>query len=136
VCNDRVEIVKTLIQAGADVNRKNRSGYQAIHLAAARKTEEAFAILQILLWAGCELEGKSEDGETALHIAESGRSANALIQGGADIESRIAAGWSSSRKGCTPLHVHACDGNLQIVMVLIQAGAEVNARCSRGETSL
>jgi ankyrin repeat protein len=136
VRRDRVEIVKTLILAGADVNRKGCYGRQAIHEAAGKTTDEAFAILELLLWAGCELEKKDCLGSTPLHKAKSGRIATALIQGGANIESRTSSLDCIQPSGYTPLYWHACESSIEIVEILIQAGADVNARCDNGKTPL
>jgi ankyrin repeat protein len=136
VDHERVEVVKTLILAGADVNRKTNFGYQAIHTAASVTGDEAFAILELLLWAGCELEKKNPNGSTPLHMAKSGRVAKALIQGGADIESRVSSLSCFPWNGLTPLHEHARKGRIEIAEILIQAGADVNARCDKGKTPL
>jgi ankyrin repeat protein len=135
--DERVVIVKTLILDGADVNRMNNFGHQAIHTAAERTGDEAFAILKLLLWAGCELEKKDCLGSTPLHKAKSGRIATALIQGGADIESRKSSeeGWPYVN-GNTPLYLHVLRGNIEIVEILIQAGANVNARGDKGKRPL
>jgi ankyrin repeat protein len=135
--DERVEIVKTLILAGADVNWKNGFEDSAIHHAVGAETDEAFAILQILLWAGCELEGKNLYGDPPLHRARTARIAKALIQGGADIESRTSSLEFVNMNGFTPLHWHASRaGGIEIVEILIQAGADVNARCDKGKTPL
>jgi ankyrin repeat protein len=119
-----------------DINRRDGIGEQSIHHAARRKNDKAFAILKLLLWAGCELDEQSRYGNTPLHLAVSARIAKALIQGGADIESRRSSLEYCFRNGHTPLHEHAFEGNIEIVEILIQAGANINARSHDGKTPL
>jgi ankyrin repeat protein len=133
---DREEIVKMLILAGADVNRMRLGCEQAIHAAMRETTDEKFAILRLLLGVGCKLDEETRFGDTPLHLAVSARFAKALIQGGANIESRKMPRSGSEDSGSTPLHEHAQEGRIEIVKILIQAGANVNARCDEGKTPL
>ncbi len=74
VAGGHPEVVKTLIRAGAEVDKSNRGGVTALMIAAARNQPQC---AELLLQAGASAEAKSEDGRTALSVARS--SDNAAI---------------------------------------------------------
>ena len=56
----------------------------------------------------------------------------ACIEAGVDLDARDGGGWGPECKKCTPLHRAAVyNENVEVVRVLISAGAEVNAQNSR-----
>lgn len=59
-------LIKTLLEKGADVNLKNRSGVTAIMAAALLGKLE---VVQLLIDAGADVNAKTGDGTTALSIA-------------------------------------------------------------------
>ena len=59
-----VDAVKKHLEAGADVNAKNKSGYTALHLAAKRGHD---AVVAVLLEAKADVALASRSGKTALH---------------------------------------------------------------------
>ena len=65
-CVGNSELVKILINAGADLNVKDRDGYTALHLAARNKRIEA---VELLIKAGADLNTESERGDTPMDEA-------------------------------------------------------------------
>ena len=63
-----LEVVKTLIENGADVNAQSRHGITALMYAA---SEGNFDIIKYLVEHGADVNIKSEDGETAIKSAMS-----------------------------------------------------------------
>ena len=61
-----VERVRTLIEAGADVNVRNHKGQSALHCAAKAGFVD---IVSLLLEHGCEVDARDRGGETPLAAA-------------------------------------------------------------------
>lgn len=62
----QLQVAQMLVEAGADVNLKNKDGSTALQIAIVfDKTE----IAEFLIDAGSELNGKNNDGSTPLHTA-------------------------------------------------------------------
>ena len=90
------EVVRTLIQAGADVNAQNDEGFTPLHMAALRhRTPED---VRVLMEAGTEVSTARDN--TSLDIL------TALIRAGSDLEAR-------TRNGKTPLDLTATDSPLR-----------------------
>jgi cytohesin len=92
-----VEIVKALIQAGADVNIRDGAGQTPLFSAAAGKKPTC---LMELLKAGADMNIASYPSE-------------------------FEPGFDDMDYGITPLHVSVLEGNESCVMLLVQAGADV-----------
>ena len=75
---------------------------------------------------GMDINARNESGEGALHVVRDPKVAVFLIQNGIDLEMR------DDTLGMTPLFHH----EIGIAKVLIDAGADVNARSHRGNTPL
>ena len=67
--NGYPETLKRLLAAGADVNRQDKAGRTALHLATNRGYINA--VKSLLAAPGVELHRQDNDGRTALHLAES-----------------------------------------------------------------
>ena len=114
--------VRSLLEAGEDVNAAQGDGMTALHWAAASGRVE---LAELLVSAGADLEAGTRLGRyTALHIASrEGRPAvvETLLGAGAD------AGAVTST-GATPLHFAAGAGAPDAVQALLRHGADANAR--------
>ena len=127
------DLVKLLIEEGADVNAAQGDGMTALHWVAERGDVE---IAKLLISAGANAKaGTRIGGYTPLHLAakRAHRGIAALLLGaGGD------ADVLTSNTGATPLHLAAsAAGGEEVVSLLIDHGADVNAReRSSGQTPL
>lgn len=126
-----MRIVRALLDAGVDVNTKNRRGETAIRHATDRGDT---AVLELLLRAApsgaCDVG--DDEGDTPLHAACWGSRVGAvrcLLKHGADTDVRNGA-------GATPLHTAAAHGAVDAIAALVRAGADVCAKDKRQATAL
>ncbi len=124
------EIIKVLVEAGADVNAKDINNVTPLHSVATRGHVEA---AMILIENGALLDSPDYERQNALHYAAIRGHAEMvalLVERGADIEAR------NSRER-TPLMLAAREsGDTEIARVLIDAGADINAKDKYGEFPL
>lgn len=154
--NPMTEIAELLIEAGADVNAADEEGETPL-LVAALFTENP-AIINVLLNAGADARKTLGDGGSAADLAalnprlkntevhrrlrragmafvslcmEGAPDEVALaLRNGVDVEERTADGE-------TPLMLAAAfNSSIEVVEMLLDAGARVNARNNRGRTAL
>ena len=126
------DVVRILIEAGANLSVSDERGRVALHWAAARNSNPA--VIAALLRAGAAREARDEDGRTPLHlVAETNESpavVAALLEAGADLEAR-------DKYRQTPLHrAAASNQSLAIVAALLEAGADLEVQDEWGWTPL
>ena len=118
--------IRTLIEAGADVNAVNGQGKTPLNLLAVFPAKENAAVVPVLIEAGADVNARDEGGNTPLHLAvfpaNNAAVVRALIEAGADV--------NAERGGFTPLRFAAIweDTDTDIVSALIEAGAVEDAR--------
>ena len=97
-----VEVVRSLLDGGADVNAARGDGLTALHAAAERGHLD---VAKLLISAGAELDAGTRIGRyTPLHLAGRGghgRVVGALVEAGADVNA------TTSNTGVTPVHLAA-----------------------------
>ena len=123
-----LNIIKTLIQKGADVNFRI-NGITILHGAALIGCAKTATIL---IQAGATINQVTESGITALHIAsELGHDTfvNTLIQAKANVN-------QACNNGITALYLAVKGRHVKIVQALLQAGAEVHQTDKDGLTAL
>ena len=122
--NDDATLVDRLIRAGANAKAANRYGVTPMALACENGSAP---VVERLLSAGVSPNTTGALGETALHLcARTGRpeAVKALIARGATVDT--VENW----RGQTPLMWAAAEGHADTMRLLIEAGADVNARSS------
>lgn len=133
VVENRPEIVKLLIDRGADVNARDRSDMTALHSATIFNRVD---MLRWLIDAGADLDAKCLSYNairmTPLHKAVEAGSYDAvkvLLDAGADVNVR-----TEGSNQVTPLHVAAARGRQGIIRMLVEYDADLNPRDVTGAT--
>ena len=92
-------------------------------------------VVRLLLWAGSPVHALDAYHGTPLHEARSREVVEALLAAGLDVQSKTGGPFSSPEySGVTPLHRAAGSHVADVVGVLLDAGAQVNARDGAGQT--
>lgn len=117
------EVVKLFIGQGADIEGKDRDGRTPLSLA---KTE---AVVDILINAGADLDSEDNYGRSPLCCATDLSIIKLLLEAKANVNSGRSAGM-------TPLITAVKQDDLEKVRLLLQNGADVNARDKHSRTSL
>ena len=123
------DIVRWLLDRGADASSVQDSFETPLHMAAANGRLE---VVQILLQHGVDVNAANDDDHTPLHLASENHHFNTvrlLLDHVADIHARD---WSQS----TPLHLASFGGSAETVRLLIEHGADVNAQNESHSTPL
>ena len=121
------EVIKYLVDKGADVNAKDNSGTAPLHSLAVRGHLEA---IELLLKKGADVNIGDMTGNTPIHWASRRghfEIVKMLLENGSSID-------PLDEYGRTPLHyVARGSGNYEIGKLLIEEGADRNVKCAAGE---
>ena len=124
---DRVEQVKQLLERGFDPNSPNPKGQPALMAAMQQSSNKVVDLL--VNWPTTNLSIKNPQGETPLMLAALNNKlplAKLLILRGADVNQ---AGW-------TPLHYAATRGHIEMMRLMIDNSAYLDAESPNGTTPL
>jgi ankyrin repeat protein len=129
-CNPNIEILKYLVEQGADANAKSGTGDTPLHHAARYSNVEALKCL--VEQGGADVKAKSNGGFVPLHFVNSVNISKYLVEQGADVNAK-------DEYGRTPLHfADWCNGDeaVEIAKFLIEQGADIHAADNCGRTPL
>ena len=126
-----VELLQTLINAGADLRSRSNTGRTPLLIALEQPRPE---LISTLLRAGAPVDDRDAEGRTVLHLAArhgvlSAELMKQLLAAGVEVDARTA-------QGRTPLMGAASYGGLAAMELLAKAGADLNARSQQGLTPL
>jgi len=154
-------IVELLIENGADVSISNKFGYTALH---ASTRGNHIEVSKVLVAAGADVNAVDDKGRTPLFLAAEENSlehVRLLKEHGADLETRDKKGWSplyaavnrgsldvakyligegvevksqTAGDSRSPLLVASFSGNVEMVKLLLEAGADVSAKLGMGHS--
>src|SRR5689334_2838325 len=111
--NGQLEVVKLLLENGANVNGQGKNGNTPLNCAIENLNPE---LIKYLLENGANVNARDESGVTPLHLA-------------IDIEAEHARSlYDNGDLDSSP--------SIRITNILIDAGADVNAKTQKGETPL
>ena len=123
------DVVRLLLDRGAEVNVKDNAGLTPLHYAA---KDVYVDVIMLLLNRGADVNAKDNDGWTPLHDATWEGHADVavvLLDRGAQVNGKNNNGW-------TPLHYAAWYGHVDVATLLLGRGAEVNCKDNKGKTPL
>lgn len=124
-----IQIMTSLLEAGAKVNVKDSLGRTPLHLHSGYPR-----VVQVLTGKGADVHEKDNEGLTPLHYAvRDGQTsaAVALLDCGAKFDER------SSGIGFTPVHMAcACLSSPELLELLVERGADPKAKTNDGRTCL
>ena len=124
-----VDVVRLLLDRGAEVNGQASGEMTPIHYAAWYAHAD---VVRLLLDRGAEVNVKDNAGLTPLHYAAKDVYVDVimlLLNRGADVNAKDNDGW-------TPLHDATWDGHADVAVVLLDRGAQVNVKDNAGKTPL
>ena len=124
---DRAEQVQQLLERGFDPNSPNPKGQPALIAAMQQSSNKVVDLL--VNWPTTKLSVKNPQGETPLMLAALNNKlplAKLLILRGADVNQ---AGW-------TPLHYAATRGHIEMMRLMIDNSAYLDAESPNGTTPL
>ena len=127
--NGHVEVVCFLLEQGADVTARDKSGSTPLHYASDNGQIE---VIRILINRGADLRAQNAKGRTPLHNASSNGRVEVvciLIEHGAVVSAQ-------NRDGSSPLHEALLYGRAEVSRILIERGADLTVRDVTGWTPL
>jgi len=127
VSNDDGSEIRSLVRQGFDANVRDPQGDHALHLAARSNATKAIAAL--LQWNKIEVEPRNKVDESPLMLASLGGFLGTVQQ-------LIARGADVNKPGWAPLHYAATRGHVDVMVLLLDKSAYIDAASPNGTTPL
>jgi ankyrin repeat protein len=125
---DDVDTVRTLLRRGFDPNTiEPERGDSGLILALRENASKVFSLL--MLQPSINLEARSRNGDTALMIAAYKGNKDAVV-------ALLNKGAEPNRPGWTALHYAAAVGNNEIIQILLEAAAYIDAESPNKTTPI
>ncbi|KAL0046438.1 hypothetical protein WJX82_008505 [Trebouxia sp. C0006] len=136
MCGSEQEPMKTLLGFGGK-DARNNEGQSLLHLAVSRNSPD---IVEALLKHGVDVNMLDFMGMSALHLAVHRSSRSKLgeecaLETVKTLFSHHAQFAATNHQGETPLHLALAKKHLEMSKLLLDAGADINARDNKGMTS-
>jgi len=133
-----IELVRKLLNAGADPNLKNNEGWTPLHLAVCySSTDSSLETVTELLEEGAKPNLKDNDGSTPLHIAAYYSNTNSSLETVIKLLEKGANTNLKDNDGLTPLHVAInCKCPLAVIVLTKCAGSELFSKDNEDDTPL
>lgn len=129
--NDDYLGLKKHIKEGADISEVNEAGESV--LACALRARCSYETLMLLIASGADIFDFDDEGVSIFDMAityDNIQMVNYLIDQGKDVNE------TTRKSGFTALMGAACYGRVEIVKILLEKGADQNARDSKGFSAI
>jgi hypothetical protein len=132
VKHGRIDIVKSLLANGANINETDADGSTSLMIASEANLANNLALVQTLIDARASLEARDSQGRSAMHRAAAEGKINIvglLVESGALVNRR-------ATDGGTPLFYAVKSGKLPVVQLLVAHHAQLDLPDNSGSTPL
>ena len=127
VMQDDSNQVKRLLARGFDANTPDPTGQTGLHLALREPSLKS--VLVLIEWPGTDVNKMNAQGESALMLA--------ALKGQTDLAAKLIAKKADVNKtGWTPLHYAASAGQLELISLLLENSAYIDAESPNRTTPL
>jgi hypothetical protein len=124
---DDARTVQSLLARGFDVNTRDPAGVHGLYLAVREPSPKVASVL--IAWSTTQIEVRTPQDESPLMIA--------ALNGQVDLAMQlIGRGADVNKPGWTPLHYAATRGHLDVLRLLLEHHAYIDAESPNGTTPL